>query len=50
MCIYQKPDRNYAFLEVNQAAKVFESDMPMISKQLGHLGVAPKNKRSVEPT
>lgn len=49
MCIYQKPDRNYAFVEMSQAAQVFESDMPTISKQLGHLAVPPKNKRGVEP-
>lgn len=49
MCIYQKPDRNYAFVEVSQAADVFESDMPMIAKQLGHLAVAPRNRRGPEP-
>lgn len=47
LCIYQKPDRNYAFVEVRQAAEVFESDMPTISKQLGHLASGPRNRRGV---
>ena len=48
MCLYQKPDRNYAFVDMSEAAQAYESDMPMISKQLGQLGAVPRNSRGAE--
>jgi len=45
MCIYQKPDRKYCFVDLGQAEHIFEEDLPMISKQLTILNNTNKQKR-----
>ena len=45
MCIYQKPDRSYCFVDLGQAEQIFEGDLPMISKLLTSLAKTYKQKR-----